>query len=72
MESSGESASANALPASALITAIPLRAARAQNIQDAGCSTQLAYVCAKVTARPYRFLPLQVSRAFGGVPSLKR
>ena len=71
--SSGGSASANALPASAPITVIPWRAARDQNIQDAGCLTQPAYVCAIVMARPYyRFPPLQVPRAFGVLPSFKR
>ena len=55
MGSSGGSASGNAFPVSASITVIPLSAARDQNIRDAGCSTQLAYVWAIVTARPYRF-----------------
>ena len=59
------SASENALTASAPITVMPLSAARNQNIQDAGCSTQLAYVCDRVMARPYFLPPLHVPLAFG-------
>ena len=48
-------------------------AASDQNIQEAGCSTQLAYACAIVViALPYLLAPLHVPRAFCVLLSLKR
>jgi hypothetical protein len=62
----GGGASAKALPASAPRAIMHSAATRAQNKRLVGCSTQVAYVSAKVMmAWPYRFPPLHVPSALG-------
>ena len=51
------------------IIVIPFSAVRDQNNLEAGCSTQLAYVWARVTALPYCLHPLHVPLAFSVVQS---
>ena len=59
----GGGASANAFPASAPMATRHSLAVMDQYKQQAGCSTQVAYVSATVTARPYFLPPLHVPRA---------